>query len=164
MTWTMAKPRPQVRAKAFVGAILPRRSDMMRKPVASLLLVAALVALTAAAVGQEQTIADKGQLLLFNNACRTCHTFKRGDNRLGPHLNRIIGRKMGALPDYGYSSAMKSGDLVWDRSTLDRFMAEPESGRARQQYEALWRTRVGRGSCQHLHLSSRELIELPAAR
>ena len=80
----------------------------------------------AVAVGQEQTIADKGQLLLFNNACRTCHTLKQGDNRLGPHLNRIIGRKMGALPDYGYSSAMKSGDLVWDRSTLDRFIANPD--------------------------------------
>ena len=79
----------------------------------------------AVAVGQEQTIADKGQLL-FNNACRTCHTLKQGDNRLGPHLNRIIGRKMGALPDYGYSSAMKSGDLVWDRSTLDRFIANPD--------------------------------------
>jgi cytochrome c len=79
----------------------------------------------AAAVGQEQTIADKGQLL-FNNACRTCHTLKQGDNRLGPPLNRIIGRKMGALPDYGYSSAMKSGDLVWDRPTLDRFIADPD--------------------------------------
>ena len=70
-------------------------------------------------------MAGKGQLL-FNNACRTCHTLRQGDNRLGPHLNRIIGRKMGALPDYGYSSAMKRGDLVWDRSTLDRFLAEPD--------------------------------------
>jgi cytochrome c len=125
MPWTRAKPDPQVRVRAFVDPIPPRRSVMMRKPVASLLLGAALAAPGAAALGQEQTIADKGQLL-FNNACRTCHTLKQGDNRLGPHLNRIIGRKMGALPDYGYSSAMKSGDLVWDRSTLDRFIADPD--------------------------------------
>jgi cytochrome c2 len=29
--------------------------------------------------------ADAGQLL-FNNACRTCHSMKEGDNRLGPNL------------------------------------------------------------------------------
>src|SRR5258708_5567543 len=28
----------------------------------------------------------------FNNACRTCHTIKDGDNRLGPNLYKIIGR------------------------------------------------------------------------
>ena len=31
--------------------------------------------------------------LAFNNACRTCHTTKEGDNRLGPHLYKIVGRK-----------------------------------------------------------------------
>ena len=36
------------------------------------------------------------------------------------------GSSAGALADYGYSSAMKSGDLVWDKSTLDRFMADPD--------------------------------------
>jgi cytochrome c len=98
-----------------------------------------MVAPGAAAVGQEQTIADKGQLL-FNNACRTCQTLKQGDNRLGPHLNRIIGRKMGTLADYAYSSAMKSGDLVWDRSTLDRFIANPDQavpGNAMKPYGGL---------------------------
>jgi cytochrome c len=43
----------------------------------------------------------------FNNACRTCHTTKEGDNRLGPNLHNIIGRKAGSLQNYGYSSAMK---------------------------------------------------------
>jgi cytochrome c len=33
---------------------------------------------------------------------------------------------MGVLPNYGYSSAMKSGDLIWDKSTLDRFIANPD--------------------------------------
>jgi cytochrome c2 len=30
------------------------------------------------------SIADDGQLA-FNNACRTCHTLREGDNRLGPN-------------------------------------------------------------------------------
>jgi cytochrome c len=38
---------------------------------------------------------ESGQLT-FNNACRTCHTIKKGDNRLGPNLHNIIGRKAGS--------------------------------------------------------------------
>ena len=33
---------------------------------------------------------------MFNNFCRTCHSTK-GDNRLGPHVWGIIGRKAGSL-------------------------------------------------------------------
>ncbi|MGY8666242.1 c-type cytochrome [Bradyrhizobium sp. UFLA05-109] len=62
----------------------------------------------------------------FNNSCRTCHTIKDGDNRLGPHLYRILGRKAGSLPDYNYSSAMKSADFVWDEEKLERFIADPD--------------------------------------
>jgi cytochrome c len=63
---------------------------------------------------------------VFNNVCRTCHTTKEGDNRLGPHLYRIVGRKAGSLPDYGYSSAMKDAGFVWDKQKLERFIANPE--------------------------------------
>ena len=49
----------------------------------------------------------------FNNACRTCHVMREGDNRLGPNLHKIIGRKAGSLPDYNYSSAMK--EAGWRR-------------------------------------------------
>jgi cytochrome c len=64
---------------------------------------------------------------VFNNACRTCHTTREGDNRQGPHLSRIIGRKAGSLPGYGYSSAMKEAGLVWDADKLDRFIANPDA-------------------------------------
>jgi cytochrome c len=62
----------------------------------------------------------------FNNACRTCHTTKEGDNRLGPHLYKIIGRNAGSLPDYGYSTAMKDAGFVWDEEKLERFIANPD--------------------------------------
>ncbi len=74
--------------------------------------------------GQDRDAAT-GQLV-FNNACRTCHTTKEGDNRLGPHLYKIVGRKAGSLPTYGYSSAMKSADFVWDEAKLNRFIANPD--------------------------------------
>ena len=64
--------------------------------------------------------------LAFNNLCRTCHTLKAGDNRLGPSLHEVIGRKSGSLPDFGYSESMKKADVVWDKSNLDRFIANPD--------------------------------------
>ena len=62
----------------------------------------------------------------FNNACRTCHMVREGDNRLGPNLYRVVGRKAGSLPDYAFSSAMKEADFVWDEQKLDRFIANPD--------------------------------------
>ena len=57
--------------------------------------------LSPSSYGQEQVRqpvnAASGQQV-FNNVCRTCHTTKEGDNRLGPHLYKIIGRKSGSLP------------------------------------------------------------------
>jgi cytochrome c len=62
----------------------------------------------------------------FNNACRTCHMVREGDNRLGPNLHKVVGRKAGSLPDYAFSSAMKEAGFVWDEEKLDRFIANPD--------------------------------------
>ena len=64
--------------------------------------------------------------IAFNNACRTCHLTREGDNRLGPNLHKIVGRKAGSQPNYNYSSAMKEADFVWDEAKLDRFISNPD--------------------------------------
>jgi len=70
--------------------------------------------------------ADDGQTE-FNNACRTCHSVKPGDNRLGPSLAGIIGRKAGSAEGFAYSDSMKSSGITWDEATLDKFIADPEA-------------------------------------
>jgi cytochrome c len=98
-----------------------------------------VIALCAPALAQEtvgRAAGDDGQIL-YNNACRTCHTLREGDNRLGPNLHKIMGRKAGSLSGYGYSSAMKGADLTWDKATLDRFIANPDqvvSGHSMRPY------------------------------
>jgi cytochrome c len=83
-----------------------------------------LVLLCTPALAQDT---DAGQIA-FNNACRTCHTVREGDNRLGPSLYGVIGRKAGSLPRYNnYSESMKKADIVWDKNTLDRFIAKPDA-------------------------------------
>ena len=87
---------------------------MPRTVISGLVCITFLMLLEFSAVPQEPARkgadTESGQLT-FNNACRTCHTIKEGDNRLGPNLHNIIGRKAGSLPNYGYSSAMKGADL-----------------------------------------------------
>jgi len=103
-----------------------QHNDWVRRLVA---LSGMVYVLLSPSYGQEQVRqrvdAVSGQQV-FNNACRTCHTTKEGDNRLGPHLYKIIERKAGSLPDYGYSSALKGADFVWDEEKLDRFIANPD--------------------------------------
>ena len=64
---------------------------------------------------------------VYNNACRTCHSIKAGDNRLGPHLAGIVGRKSGAAEGYAYSGVLKDGAVTFDEATLDKFIANPDS-------------------------------------
>jgi cytochrome c len=74
----------------------------------------------------QQPASDDAAQQAFNNSCRTCHSVKDGDNRLGPNLSKIVGRKAGSLPNYNYSPAMKEAGFVWDQDKLTRFIANPD--------------------------------------
>jgi cytochrome c len=97
--------------------MLPRSVTFALSAMACLLSSSALPQAATEATSEQQA---------FNNACRTCHVTREGDNRLGPNLHRIMGRKAGSLPNYGYSSAMKEANFVWDEAKLDRFIASPD--------------------------------------
>jgi cytochrome c len=63
----------------------------------------------------------------FNNHCRTCHSVKAGDNRLGPSLHNIYGAKAGSSSGYAsYSQSLKSSGVTWDDATLDKFIENPD--------------------------------------
>ena len=96
----------------------------------------ALLVYAPASLAQQSASAEAAQQA-FNNSCRTCHSVKEGDNRLGPNLNKIVGRKAGSLPDYSYSSSMKEAGFAWDRDKLTRIMLKPDevvSGNKMQPY------------------------------
>jgi cytochrome c len=69
--------------------------------------------------------ADDPQMA-FNNACRTCHSMKEGDNRLGPSLAGVVGRKAGSVSGYAYSPSMQNSGIAWDEATLDKFITNPD--------------------------------------
>ena len=63
--------------------------------------------------------------------CRACHQVGEGaSNRVGPHLNDIVGRAAGALDDFRYSSAMQDaagGGLIWSDENLGAFLTNPRN-------------------------------------
>ena len=100
-------------------------------------IAAVALLLTVPTSRAQQPGSDDAAQQAFNNSCRTCHSVKEGDNRLGPNLNKIVGRKAGALPNYNYSSSMKEAGFVWDQDKLTRFMLKPDevvSGNKMQPY------------------------------
>ena len=110
-------------------------------------LACALFAANCLAQSSSSKAADDALQQAFNNSCRTCHTVKEGDNRLGPNLHKIIGRKAGSLPDYSYSSAMKDAGFVWDRDKLARFIINPDevvSGNRMKPYTGLSSDEAGK--------------------
>ena len=63
--------------------------------------------------------------------CRACHDVgPNARNKVGPHLNGIIGRKAGTVEGFNYSPANKEkGEkgLVWTEETLFEYLAKPMS-------------------------------------
>ncbi len=55
--------------------------------------------------------------------CFACHALAY--NRTGPKHCGLLGRRAGSVGDFEYSNAMKRANWVWDRKTLDRFLADP---------------------------------------
>jgi cytochrome c len=78
-------------------------------------------------IAERAAAAEPGQLA-FNNRCRTCHSVREDDNRLGPSLHKIVGKKAGASSGYAsYSQALRNSGVEWSEDTLSKFIADPEA-------------------------------------
>ncbi|AUX79573.1 c-type cytochrome [Sinorhizobium fredii] len=60
---------------------------------------------------------------LFNR-CAACHSIE-GQNRSGPTLNGVFGRKAGAIESYRYSTAILNSNIIWTDDTLDAYLSGP---------------------------------------
>jgi cytochrome c len=109
-----------------------RLKELQMKPIAQahafpsiaqlLLAVFAFAALQYPLAAKADEISD-GKAAF--STCAGCHTVT-DSNRLGPHLNGIIGRKAGSVPGFNYSRAMKDSNIVWDTTTLEQYLKDPQ--------------------------------------
>ncbi len=58
--------------------------------------------------------------------CAACHQVgPDAGNRIGPHLNGIVGRRVATVEGFRYSRAMGASEFAWDEDGLARFLANP---------------------------------------
>lgn len=103
---------------------------MLRLTLATLLMISgAAMILLSGARATEPGDATRGQRAF--QRCYACHSVEPDEGHLqGPNLFRILGRPAAALPGFEYSEAMRrkaAEGLVWDRTTLDAYIADPEA-------------------------------------
>jgi len=59
----------------------------------------------------------------FGQRCAACHSLSQ--NKVGPRLAGVVGRKAGSIPGYSYSRALDGAGLTWTETNLDRWLAGP---------------------------------------
>ena len=96
-----------------------------RNTLAAVMLAAAIsAALTGTAwAGGLTGDAARGETLY--EACQDCHSLDKND--VGPRHRGVFGRKAASLPDYDYSDALKSANIVWNEETLDKWLTDPQA-------------------------------------
>jgi len=62
---------------------------------------------------------------LFKERCAPCHSLRRGVDRHGPSLYRVMGRQAGMQPGFEYSATLPRSGIIWNGQTLDRWLREP---------------------------------------
>lgn len=66
-------------------------------------------------------------MVAFNDHCRECHSYLPNDNRLGPSLWGVVGRKAGSEPGFAYSDSLKNTDFSWTPTVLAQWITNPNA-------------------------------------
>ena len=107
------------------------------------LAAVALAALAAAGGARAELIGDAEKGAEVFAQCAACHQIGQGaEDRIGPHLNGLFGRRAAAHEGYAYSASMERAGvdgLIWTRRTLDAYIENPRAlvSKTRMSYPGL---------------------------
>jgi cytochrome c len=68
--------------------------------------------------------ADHGKVVFLQ--CKTCHVRIEGQNRIGPSLAGVVGRKAGTVAGFSYSDANKNSGITWTPEKLFQYLEAPQ--------------------------------------
>jgi hypothetical protein len=94
---------------------------------------------------------DDGLEITFNDHCRECHSFVKDDNRLGPSLYGVVGRKAGVLPRLRLLAIAQGYWFNLGRAHFGQVDCGPRRRDLRQPDEPALRRHHGRGDAQEDH-------------
>ncbi len=84
--------------------------------------VAGAPAIAMSPAGEEAM--NKAGQIMFEHRCRSCHSDDPSAKSYGPSLVGVVGRKVGSVPGFAYSDAMKSSGIVWTDEALRAWIAD----------------------------------------
>jgi len=97
---------------------------MRSKTISSLVLVAGVTLLALVASGENKADVAAGRAA-FEKRCTGCHALDH--DKEGPRLAGVLGRKVGSVPGFPYSEAVKKSAVVWNEAVVDKWLADPDS-------------------------------------
>jgi cytochrome c len=62
---------------------------------------------------------------VFGAKCAPCHTLDLSTKKMGPPLCNLIGRRVGSVVGFRYSTDLAGSERVWTMEMLTRFLREP---------------------------------------
>jgi cytochrome c len=93
--------------------------------IISVLAVAAAMGALLVASSAASAVGDAAAGEQVFTRCAACHSTAPGENKIGPSLAGVFGRKSGSEAGYSYSPALKAASITWDEHTLNEFLTNP---------------------------------------
>lgn len=87
---------------------------------------------------------------VYSQRCSVCHAKTAdGQQKYGPHLEGILGRKAGATEWPKQTSALNTSDVVWDEAALDALLQDPDKMMPGVQMDVVVRFKRSRKALIH---------------
>ena len=99
---------------------------MIRNFIGTLIPAVAMAAAVAVTLPGAASAADAKAGEKVFRKCKACHVVDKEQNRVGPHLVGIVGRKSAAVEDFKYSSALQEANIVWTEENIDAYLEKPK--------------------------------------
>ena len=84
-----------------------------------------VLSLSLVAMGSARADGDPARGAEVYRRCMACHSIDH--DLVGPRHAGLFGRKAGSVAGFNYSPAMRNSGIVWDATTLDVFLRNPQA-------------------------------------
>jgi cytochrome c len=113
-----------MRFRLMLGKLTPARLIGMALGAGSMSVVVLLAVSSALAVQDAKTGDAAHGRELFERRCTGCHSLD--NDKEGPRLRGVYGRKSGSISSFKYSDALMKAGVTWDETSLDKWLADPD--------------------------------------